>query len=70
MQEHISVTIEKATAARLRRYARREKRTVSNVVEIAIERLLEQHAPVAEQLVTSRGSFQGSFSRDETYEGR
>ena len=70
MREHISVTIERHTAERLRRYARRERRPVSQVVEIAIERLLEQRVPASEAIVTTRGSFEGRFSREETYGGR
>jgi len=70
MREHMSITVDQNTARRLRRYARRERRPVSQVVEIAIERLLEQHVPAAEKIVTTRGSFKGTFSREETYEGR
>jgi predicted transcriptional regulator len=70
MKEHMSITLAEATARRLRRYAQRERRAVSQVVEIAIERLLEQQVPVSHQIVTSRGSYRGSFSREETYEGR
>ena len=70
MREHMSITIEKDTAQRLRRYARRERRPVSQVVEIAIERLLQQQMPAAENIVTTRGSFKGKFSREDTYEGR
>jgi hypothetical protein len=70
MKEHMSITIEEETARRLKRYALRERRAVSTVVEIAVERFLEQMAPASDQIVTSPGSFHGSFSREETYEGR
>ena len=70
MREHISITIEQDTVRRLKRYARRERRSVSQVVEIAIERLLEQRAPASESIVTSHGSFEGRFSREDTYGGR
>ena len=43
---------------------------VSQVVEIAIERLLQQHMPEADTIVTTQGSFKGTFSRKETYEER
>ena len=66
----MSITIADATADRLRRYALREKRPVSQVVEMAVERLLEAHAPETERIVTTRGSFRGSFSREDTYAGR
>lgn len=70
MREHMSITVEQDTARRLRRYARRERRPVSQVVEIAIEKLLKEHVPAADGIMTTRGRFQGTFSREETYEGR
>jgi hypothetical protein len=70
MREHMSITVQKETAERLRRYARRERRAVSQVVEIAIEKLLQQNMPDTDRIVTTRGSFNGAFSREETYEGR
>jgi predicted transcriptional regulator len=70
MREHISITIEGNTAQRLRRYARRERRPVSQVVQIAIERLLEQHLPATEAIVATKASFEGRFSREETYGDR
>jgi hypothetical protein len=70
MREHMSITVQRSTAERLRRYARRERRAVSQVVELAIERLLEQRVPVTEKIVTTPGKFLGKFSREETYEGR
>jgi len=66
----MSITMDERTAHRLRRYALAERRPVSQVVEMAIEKLLEQKAPVSHQLVTSSGSFRGTFSREETYEER
>jgi hypothetical protein len=66
----MSITVQRETAQRLRRYARRERRPVSQVVEIAIERLLQQHMPDSDLIVTTRGRFNGMFSREETYEGR
>jgi hypothetical protein len=70
MREHMSITVQKETALRLRRYARRERRPVSQVVEIAIERLLQQQMPAADGILTTKGSFQGTFSREEAYESR
>jgi hypothetical protein len=66
----MSITIERATAQRLRRYARRERRPVSQVVEMAIERLLEQHLPATDSILVTMGHFEGRFSREETYGGR
>jgi len=70
MKEHMSITIPEQTAQRLRRYARRERRPVSQVVELAIEKLLQVQMPESDKIVTTQGSFRGSFSREETYEGR
>lgn len=70
MREHMSITVPQDTALRLRRYARRERRPVSQVVEMAIERLLEQKVPETERIVTTPGRFAGKFSREEAYEGR
>jgi predicted transcriptional regulator len=70
MREHMSITLDTETAKSLKRYARRERRPVSQVVELAIEKLLEQHMPAAEKIVTTKGSFRGAFSREETHEGR
>ena len=70
MREHMSITILKETAEKLRRYARRERRPVSQVVEIAIEKLFQQQMPDSDGIVTTRGSFKGTFSREETYEER
>jgi len=66
----MSITIGKETAERLRRYARRERRPVSQVVEFAIDALLEQRVPAGETIVTTTGKFNGRFSREETYGGR
>lgn len=66
----MSTTLSEATAQRLRRYARRERRPVSQVVDIAVQRLLEQHLPLTESIVTSEARFEGRFSREETYARR
>ena len=70
MREHMSITVPEDTARRLRSYARRERRPVSQVVEIAIETLLQQRMPESDRIVTTEGSFKGAFSRDDSYEGR
>lgn len=70
MREHMSITVQRGTAERLRRYARRERRPISQVVELAIEKLLEMSAPETDHIVTSPSRFIGKFSREEVYEGR
>jgi predicted transcriptional regulator len=70
MREHMSITVPEETAKRLRNYARRERRPVSQVVEIAIEELLERQMSESDRIVTSKGSFAGCFSREDSYGGR
>jgi hypothetical protein len=70
MRAHLSITIAGDTAQRLRVYARRERRPVSQVVEMAVERLLDERAPVSDRVVTTSGSFSGRFSRAETHADR
>lgn len=50
------------------RYSRAVRRSRSQVIELAIERLLSEDAGSDHGLVTTPGRFQGSFSREETYE--
>lgn len=66
----MSITVPEETAKRLRSYARRERRPVSQVVELAIERLLDLQMPESDRIVTTRGQFRGSFSREDTYADR
>ena len=69
MKEHISITIDEKTLGRLRKYAVEEKRTLSQVMEMAAEDYLaENEATGAGVIVASEGSFQGTFSREETYD--
>ncbi len=70
MKEHMSITILEETAKRLRGFARRERRPVSQVVEIAIERLLEEEVPESDRIVTTKGSFKGRFAREDSYADR
>lgn len=69
MKEHISITINEKTLDRLRKYAVEEKRTLSQVMEMAAEEYLAENEAAGEGvIVASEGSFQGSFSREETYD--
>lgn len=68
MKSHISATIDREILARIDRYRRGVKRSRSQVIEIAVERLLNEEQPETSGIVTSEGSFSGSFSRVDTYE--
>jgi metal-responsive CopG/Arc/MetJ family transcriptional regulator len=68
MKSHISATIDQDVLARVDRYRQGVKRSRSQVIEIAIQRLLREEQPETSIVVTSPGQFEGSFSRNETYE--
>jgi len=71
MKEHMSITLEKSIAARLRQRAQRERRAVSQVVEMAIEKLLDgQGAVPTTEIVTTQATFKGVFSRQDAYGDR
>lgn len=68
MKSHISATIDPNILSRLDRYRSSVKRSRSQVIEIAIEKLLSEEQPETAGIVTSAGQFCGEFSRRETYE--
>ena len=68
MKEHISMTIDKKIIDLLKKYARGERRSVSQVAELALEKYLKQFYQEDQSIVTSEASFNGSFSREETYD--
>ncbi len=70
MKEHISITIDKRKVQSIKKYSQMEKRSVSQVVELAVDEYLDHHMPATANILTSRGSFKGGFSREETYAGR
>ena len=68
MKSHISATIDREVLSRVDQYRRGVKRSRSQVIEMAIERLLRDEMPQSDEIVTSSGAFEGAFSREETYE--
>lgn len=68
MKSHISATIDQELLKRVDRYRKSVRRSRSQVIEIAVERLLREEAGEEEQLIVSEGSYEGKFSRKETYE--
>ena len=67
MKEHISITIKKSLVGLLKKHARQEKRSVSQLVELALEKYLNQHDAIKGSILTSKSSFKGSFTREEPY---
>jgi metal-responsive CopG/Arc/MetJ family transcriptional regulator len=68
MKSHISATIDQDILSRVDRYRREVKRSRSQVIEIAIEKLLREEQPESKSVIISTGQFLGEFSRSETYE--
>lgn len=68
MKSHISATIDHRILDDLNRFGRQERRSRSQIIEMALEEFLRQRGGAEDEIVTSAGCFTGSFSREETYE--
>ena len=68
MKSHISATIDVQILEDLNRFGREERRSRSQVIEMALEEFLRKRSGPEDEIVTSPGQFSGSFSREETYE--
>jgi metal-responsive CopG/Arc/MetJ family transcriptional regulator len=67
MKSHISATIDERLLENLNRFGREERRTRSQIIELALEQFLKERGGEEEDIVTSPGRFAGRFSREETY---
>jgi metal-responsive CopG/Arc/MetJ family transcriptional regulator len=67
MKSHISATIDKDILEQVDRYGSEEKRSRSQVIELALEKFLRDRTGEGGDIVTSAGRFSGKFSREETY---
>ncbi len=67
MKSHISATIDQKLLERVDRYRKAVRRSRSQVIELAVERLLETDFRESEDVVISEGRFTGKFDRAETY---
>ncbi|HKJ89609.1 MAG TPA: ribbon-helix-helix protein, CopG family [Oceanipulchritudo sp.] len=68
MKSHISATIDTKLVEELNRYRTEERRSRSQVIEIALSEFLQKRSALDEGIVTSPSRFVGRFSREETYE--
>ena len=68
MKSHISATIDQGLLDDLNRFGQEERRTRSQIIELALERYLNERTKGDDEIVTSGGSFAGRFSREETYD--
>lgn len=66
MKSHISATIDKDLVDALHKIRKRERRSLSNVLETAVAEYLEKRGG-GEDIISSPGTFAGVFSRRETY---
>lgn len=67
MKSHISATIDNRILEDLNRFGRAEKRSRSQVIEMALEQFLQDRGGQDDEIITSPGRFAGRFSREETY---
>lgn len=66
MKSHINATIDEQLIQALHKLRKRERRSLSNVLEAAVAEYVDKHAG-GDQIVTSEGIFAGTFSRRDTY---
>lgn len=68
MKSHISATIDKDLLEEVNRFGRQERRSRSQVIEMALEHFLNARGVPDDTIITSESRFEGIFSREETYE--
>ena len=67
MKSHISATIDERILDDLNQFGKRERRSRSQVIEMALEEFLRTRGGGEDEIVTSNGRFEGRFNREETY---
>jgi hypothetical protein len=68
MKSHISATIDERILEDLNRFGAEERRSRSQIIEMALEEFLHKRGAAVDEIVTSKGCFAGNFSREDTYE--
>jgi metal-responsive CopG/Arc/MetJ family transcriptional regulator len=63
VKAHISATIDNQLVVDLNRYGQEERRSRSQVIEMALKEFLRRRLDLKDEIVTSEGQFQGRFSR-------
>jgi metal-responsive CopG/Arc/MetJ family transcriptional regulator len=66
MKSHISATIDDRILNDLNRFGQQERRSRSQVIEMALEEFLRKRGGAEDEIVTSEGRFEGHFNREET----
>jgi metal-responsive CopG/Arc/MetJ family transcriptional regulator len=67
MKSHISATIDDQILEDLNRFGQQERRSRSQVIEMALEEYFRRRGVSEDEIVTSTGRFEGDFSREDTY---
>ncbi len=67
MIEHISIPLDERIVGLLRKHSKQEKRSISQVVELALEDFLHRNDTEKGRILSTKSAFQGSFSREEIY---
>lgn len=68
MKTHISATLDRELLRDLNRFGEQERRSRSQIIEMALEAFLRERRATGDDIVTSHGRFTGRFNRQETYE--
>ncbi len=66
MKSHISVTLDEKLLENLNRFGQQERRSRSQIIEMALEEFLRKRCATDDEFVTSEGRYEGRFSRKET----
>lgn len=67
MKSHISATLDEKLLEDLNRFGQQERRSRSQIIEMALEEFLRKRTAADEPIITSAGRFEGAFNRDDTY---
>ena len=67
MKAHISATIDDQLLEALNRFGQEERRSRSQIIELALEEFLRNRSGGSDAIVTSESRFEGRFSREATY---
>ncbi len=68
MKSHISATIDSDLLADVNRIGHQERRSRSQIIELALEEFLRKRGSHDDEIVATAGRFIGNFSREETYD--
>ncbi|HEY5792391.1 MAG TPA: ribbon-helix-helix protein, CopG family [Chthoniobacterales bacterium] len=68
MKSHISATIDSTLVEELEAFSREERRSRSQVIELALDQFLAARQRKSTRIVTSEAAFSGKFRREDCYD--